>query len=810
MVNAKCIPETIPGNAGQHFIRRTNELLPMDANEENQDQNSMQASTLVYCFNHSPSPITIYDPQLVIRSINPAAARILGKTVDQCLGRSIQEIMPEITESVRSQVDRALAGSTEQFYEQTMRCGDGKYRTFQTMVLRIPGWKNETTLIQFHSTDITQKQSDINHLKETGQMMSQIASSSPVILYLFDLQGGQNRYLNSQFEKILGWNREKNGPIDMQYFEQNLHPDDAVQLPEWAGRWNNASDGEVYSIRYRLRDTSGTYHWFQTYDTVFSRSDDGKVKEILGSAIEFTDLEEARTALEYEQSRLQAIATQAPIAVLECDEAGLIQYLNRPQRRIGLAPEDVLGHSLFEYVDASHHLQLRDSMDRALQGESEVQIELQTNVGGKLQWALVNIARVIYENTECPRRNLLMVGQEISVRKEMEMRLEDLSIQADTANRSKTEFFVGLSHDIRTPMNSILGIADLLLETDLSAGQKEMAQILRDSSEALAGLLERTLQLSRVEMGLMGPLAKRDISLEETLRKSISLFQTQASSKNIELRSSVAPELPLNIKTSESSLMQLLVNLISNAVKYTKSGTVLVEFKASHSLHSNQGKYLCLEVTDTGPGIPAEDLSHVFEMFYRGANAPKDQSSAGIGLSGCKRLVEAAGGTIQVFSPVPEKTTGTMVQVRYPYEEADSRVDDFDFEVWQFQNGLVLLVEDNSLNQYVASRMLENAGLSPVIVADVASAIKELQEQTFDLVLLDLGLPDGDGRTVARWMRSRNIHTPVVAVTAAAFEEEKQSALEAGMNDFLTKPMDQNSLRSVLKKYLLHLRKPDA
>ena len=119
-------------------------------------------------------------------------------------------------------------------------------------------------------------------------------------------------------------------------------------------------------------------------------------------------------------------------------------------------------------------------------------------------------------------------------------------------------------------------------------------------------------------------------------------------------------------------------------------------------------------------------------------------------------------------------------------------------------------MEDNSLNQYVASRMLENAGLSPVIVADVASAIKELQEQTFDLVLLDLGLPDGDGRTVARWMRSRNIHTPVVAVTAAAFEEEKQSALEAGMNDFLTKPMDQNSLRSVLKKYLLHLRKPDA
>ncbi|HBS06582.1 MAG TPA: hypothetical protein DEA96_16555, partial [Leptospiraceae bacterium] len=660
-------------------------------------------------------------------------------------------------------------------------------------------------------TDLREARLRNEALEKAAQMMDQISASIPVVLYLFDLQLGENRYLNNQYEKILGWNHQKHGPITMEYFAANMHPDDARDLPELAGRWDTAEDNEVHETRFRLRDTRGNYHWFQTYDTVFSRSADGRVKEIIGSAIDITELAEARSELEHERSRLEALASQAPIAVIECDEDGIIQYLNRPQPRFGLEGREVIGHSIFSFVEDSHHLQLRDSLDRALKGEPDVQIELPAQAGGISQWVLLNVAPIVHAGGEHTSRHLIIVGQEISARKQMEIRLEELSLRAETASRSKTEFFVGLSHDIRTPMNSIMGIADLLLDTSLDTEQQKMAEILRDSSEALAGLLERTLQLSRVEMGLMGPLAKNDFSIKDAFRKTLSLFRSDANARNLELIEHIDPELPERIHSSESALLQLLVNLVGNAVRYTEKGSVTIRVRDGmkdlpSELQDHSSGFLLAEVLDTGPGIPEQELPHVFELFFQGKKARSHNNSSGIGLSGCKRLIDAVGGKIEIRSPGPGMDSGTTVRFYFPFEEAtggdvaDSMRDE------PFADGKVLLVEDNPLNQFVAARMLENAGLQFTVAQTITESMKLLQEQVFDLVLMDLGLPDGDGRTVARWMRSRNMTAPIVALTAAAFEEEKQSSLESGMNDFLTKPIDQRSLRQVLEKHLGHLR----
>ncbi|MBI40066.1 MAG: hypothetical protein CMF59_10730 [Leptospiraceae bacterium] len=785
----------------------------MDAEESSFSNDSGRLRILDFSFRQSPQPMIICDSMLMIHAMNPAAAALFSVSDIPFEGRKIAETLPALTSGAQALIQQCLEKQTTRNHlDLELQLHDGSCRRLQIAAMRIPHPKAHLPLFQFYLSDASHFPSShaLEELKKSDQMMDQISASMPVVLYMFDLQRGQNQYLNNQFERILGWNHEKHGPITMDYFSENLHPDDARKFPNWAARWNDAKDGEVHETRYRLRDTSGRYHWFQTYDTVFSRSEDGRVKEIIGSAIEITELQEARIALENERGRLEAIASQAPIVVLECDEDGIIQYLNRPQLQFGLKQSDVIGHSLFDYVEEGHHLQLRDSMDRAISGEQDVQVEIQTRVGNKNQWALLNIAPIVHGNSQNAERHLIIVGQEISTRKQMEMRLEELSLRAETASRSKTEFFVGLSHDIRTPMNSIMGIADLLLDTDLNANQRKMAEILRDSSDALAGLLERTLQLSRVEMGLMGPLAKTDFSIAGAIRKTLSLFHSDAESRNLSLESHIAAELPSLVRSSESAFLQLLVNLVGNAVRYTEAGTIEVNLEKARrlpaKLNGSEKDFLIAEITDTGPGIPADELPHVFEMFYQGSRARNNSSSSGIGLSGCKRLIDAVDGDIEIISPVPQKKAGTKVRFYFPYTEAEAPGEAAESDDQPFRAGRVLLVEDNTLNQFVAARMLENAGLVHSLAVDIAQAMQLLQKESFDLVLLDLGLPDGDGRTVARWMRSRKIQTPIIAVTAAAFEEEKQSALQAGMNDFLAKPIDQRSLRRMLEKHLSHLR----
>ena len=755
-------------------------------------------------FKNSPVATFILDRALKVLRINPAAAGMLTVSPDAAPGRHLRELLA-VSETLASSLRKALsANQTVEIQEELLIRGRTRV---QYRVTATPAKASQESFLQCFFVEQPLLQNDSAPLNDLDpeQILSRITESIPAILYVFDLQEGRNRFLGPAFERILGWNTEKQGPITMDYFAENLHPDDARQLNQWAGRWETARDDEVYSLRYRLKDTLGSYHWFQTYDKVFSRSDDGRVKEIVGSAIEITDQISVLQDLQAEQSRLQAITTQAPVTVLEINCEGIIQFLNRTKYDYGIPESSMVGHSVYEYVLPEYHVEVRDAMDRALAGHKQVELEVQTApADGSRPFVLLSLAPLSYEADGNTTVNLLVIAFDITARKRMEQRLEELTARAETASRSKTEFFVTLSHDIRTPMNSIMGIADLLLDTRLDEDQKQMATILRDSSEALVALLERTLQLSRLEMGLVAPGRPSDFSPGRMAEKAKALFQTEAYKRGLELKLELK-DLPERIHGVEAALMQVLVSLTSNAVKYTDRGVVTIRLAMPDSKPGDPTgePYLLLEVEDTGPGIPASEISHVFDLFYQGSQATPGNTTGGIGLNGCKRLVEGMGGEIEIISPYPaNENGGTLARVLFPFTLPETSNAEQSEPPLGPLTGKVLLVEDNALNQFVAQRMLENAGANYATAGTVQEALAALKNESFQLVLLDLGLPDGDGRTVVRWMRSRKINTPVVAVTAAAFDEERQSSLEAGMDDFITKPMEQKSLQKILMRFL--------
>lgn len=802
--------------------------------------------------------VLLLSPDLLILDSNEAGHRYLKagrRTESQIARRKLQDFRPEMALKIR---DFLESHNTEESFRISEFTPDGT--ALGCSVCRLSALNEPLVLLtitgQPHGSPIREKQ----------DYLSKIAEHIPAILYAYDVRAGKNIYLSSQFANIMGWDATVQGPIDNQYFEKNLHPDDAALFPDWMDRWQQAQDNQVYSLRYRLRDAHGHYRWFQTHDTVLQRDESGSVELIAGSAIEITELLNAERGLNYEQARLEAIARAAPFSIMETDETGTIAYLNRIQFNSGWNADEIIGMSIYDFIDPEHHLRLRQSMDRALLGNPDAGVELKAPArDGQIRWIRLKINPLEYKSDVGLSRNLLIIGEDISTRKQMELRMEQLSARAQSANRAKTEFFVGLSHDIRTPMNSILGIAELLLESDLSEEQRKLASILRDSTDALLGLLEQTLQLSRVEMGLLDSERLKPVSTRALIGKMLSLFTTEAEATGTEIQTNIAPEIPDSILCFEKGLLQLLVNLVGNAIKYTGPGQVKVglSLPAEKELPPTQsgGRFLLLEVQDTGPGIPSDELPFVFDLFYRGsargraentgstayggkagnvehsgnseelannenpgnreagrpARVPGNgeagnvrQAGEGIGLNGCRRILDIAGGHIEILSPFPpEGPGGTLVRVLYPFEEpeeANSKSGKTG-TVQHSQPSLpedthILLVEDNQINQLVATRMLESWNITVDTAETVAAAMERIRHRNYNLILLDLGLPDADGRTLARWIRKQGWTMPLVALTAAAFDEEKESALESGMDEFLTKPINKESLRQTIYRLI--------
>jgi len=550
----------------------------------------------------------------------------------------------------------------------------------------------------------------------------------------------------------------------------------------------------------------------------------GGRKVLQGIFRDITEQKRAEREIKDQQRNLEAIFQVTPIGMLVVDE-------NMVVRKANWALGELFGRNHAELLDnklgkalrciyfkneqggcgdssAYRNCPLRNALDSVLSAHQTIhKIEIQhffkTNDEVKNLWMEVSAVPLKMDG----QTHAVLAINNTTERRQAEEKLKRAQREAESANEAKSQFLANMSHEIRTPMNAVIGFCDLLRDEGLSEKQKEYLDIIRSSSRNLLQLINDILDFSKIEAGKL-EVETIDCSIRKILAAVESMMRPAATAKGLEFFVKEERGLPAVIRSDPVRLRQCLINLVNNAIKFTERGHVYLKVS-----RENRGgePYIRFAIEDTGIGISPDKQEAIFESFTQAdGSTSRKFGGSGLGLAITKRLAELLGGTLTLTSKVGEGSVfalsipaGVDMDAEPTLEECDKvSAEDEAQELEQRKySGRLLVAEDVPTNQMLIRLLLEKMGFEVTIVEDGAEAVARVLDENFDLILMDIQMPNMNGYEATKTLRKKGVTTPIVALTANAMKGDDKKCLAAGCNDYLGKPIDRKELYAIISKY---------
>lgn len=884
-----------------------------------------------FAFALQNAPIIVFNQDRDLRYTwiyNPA----LGYKANEVIGKLDHDIMPsaETAHQLTEIKQRVLDTGIRERHEVAVPT-DQVTQYYDLSVEPLHDKSGVVIGVSCAALDITSiKQAQVK-LQESQYFTQRIVDISPDIVYIYDLQEQRNIFVNNAISSILGYSAEEIQNIGAEFFSSVIHPDDLTKIVEAQKQFDDAQDGDVFEIEYRMRHANGEWMWLYSRDSVFARDVDGKVRQTVGNAQDITKRKLAEQKIKVSEAQQKAILEHLPVGVIisegseqrmlyknpqfdrlfgyslldiptiekwlplaypdpEYREGLIIEWTRRLNEAIAQQQDiepmklnvtakdgsvkyvrvhtkviedltfttfvDLTSHNktTIALQESEKHLQtiVNQSSDGIIilsqQGKivfanpaaekifnlhigelKDVELGIPITIdhpfemdfltkSGKIKIAEVLVTQIEWDN----QMSYLTSIRDITDRKQVEEQLLLANTELTRATRLKDEFLANMSHELRTPLNAILGMAESLQEGilgEINARQTKAIATIESSGYHLLELINDILDLAKIEAGKL-ELHIQNHSVQSICNDSLTFVKQIALKKNVKLITQI-PSTPLSICVDELRIRQALINLLTNAVKFTpEEGSVTLAVNTIHPIENQDEQpqdFIDFSVIDTGIGIDQKDIGKLFQTFVQiDSDLNRKYTGTGLGLALVKRIAELHHGKVMLESKVNE---GSKFTIRLPYERNQNDLlqhsleeqsamltpsSTLTSETEQSTSQLILIVDDNEANISSMWDYLKSRGYRLLAAKDGQAAVDFANSEKPDLILMDIQMPNIDGLEAIGIIRNNPelVATPIIALTALAMSGDRERCLQVGANEYLTKPVKLKHLSETIQKLL--------
>ncbi|WP_443936834.1 PAS domain S-box protein [Pedobacter sp. MW01-1-1] len=647
-------------------------------------------------------------------------------------------------------------------------------------------------------TDITQIKKTEQELEQHVKQFTALAENVPGVIYEFEYRPDGTdgmRYVSPAVEREFGipqdvlWNRNYIAPIDLERINQKQEYSRDTLKPFY----------DECEFTFPGKEP----RWYAVNSSYSYTTNDGS-KVFTGFIADITERKTVEESLRINEEKYRSILANMNLGMIELDDKGDITYANNSFCNMcEYSISEIIGKNGVDIFITKEEGRA-DALERRLKrkmGLSEAyELEI-VNKQGEARWWLVSGAPRYTDKGEFS--GSIGVFLDITDKKNQEMELIAARVEAEQLAQSKESFLANMSHEIRTPMNAIMNMANQLAKTKLQPEQEFYLETILNASKNLLVIINDVLDLSKIDAGKL-TIENIGFNLVEVLQSALQVIVHKGEQKGLDLENNFFDENVAEVLIGDPfRLNQVLLNLMSNAVKFTDKGSVSLNCYVLEE--TEEAQTIRISVTDTGIGMDESFTSQMFDKFSQEHDSvSRKYGGTGLGMSISKNLVEQMGGEIFVESKKGEGSTISFV-IQFekgigedlPVKKVEKFEEDF------LQGKKILVTDDNELNRLVASMLLLDYGATVLVAENGAIAIEMLEREDFDLVLMDIQMPVMDGYLATKVIREKDEKIPVIALTASAIQGERERCLNAGMNDYISKPINETEFLKVIHKWLL-------